>query len=209
MAFIGRLTDQKAAILMPVLEKLCGWDNIQIAVLGSAHPQDPTGRQYAAEIRNLSEAKKNSLFFMEGFETGLSHLIYAAADLFLMPSVYEPCGLAQMISMRYGTLPLVRFVGGIVDTVTDEQAGSKGNGFGFKEAVADSSAMADILPAAELLSATLRRAIGLFKNNPQRWRELVRNAMAMDVSWAISTDQYQKIYQTAIRSRVRSHMLSH
>ncbi|MDF1591098.1 MAG: glycogen/starch synthase [Desulfobacterales bacterium] len=208
MAFIGRITDQKAAILMPILEKLCGWDNIQIAILGSAHPQDSTGRRYAAEIRDLSEANKNSLFFWEGFETGLSHLIYAAADLFLMPSVYEPCGLAQMISMRYGTLPIVRFVGGIVDTVTDEQAGAKANGFGFKEAVADSFAMADILPAAELLSETLRRAIGLFRNDPQRWQELIRNAMAMDVSWTIPAGQYLKIYQAAIRSRVRSHFLS-
>jgi len=185
MAFIGRITDQKAAILMPILEKVCGWDHIQITILGSAHPQDTKGRQYAAEIRNLAEKNKNKLFFWEGFETGLSHLIYAAADLFLMPSVYEPCGLAQMISMRYGTLPLVRFVGGIVDTVTDEQAGARGNGFGFKEAAPDTFAMVDILPAAELLSATLGRAIGLFKNDPQRWQELVRNAMAMDVSWAI------------------------
>ena len=208
MAFIGRITDQKAAILMPILEKLCGWDNIQIAILGSAHPQDPKGRQYAAEIRNLSETNKNSLFFFEGFETGLSHLIYAAADLFLMPSVYEPCGLAQMISMRYGTLPLVRFVGGLVDTVTDEQAGSNGNGFGFREPVADSFAMADILPATELLYATVRRAMVLSINDPQRWRELVRNAMAMNVSWAIPAGQYLKIYCAAVRARVRSHFLS-
>jgi len=208
MAFIGRITDQKTDILMPILEKLCGWNHIQLAILGSAHPQDSKGSQYAAEIRNLSENYPDTLFFNEGFETGLSHLIYAAADLFLMPSVYEPCGLAQMISMRYGALPLVRFVGGIVDTVTDEQAGAQGNGFGFKEAVADRFAMVDILPAAELLSATVRRAIDLFRNNPQRWQELVRNAMARDVSWVIPAGQYQKIYQAAIRSRVRSHFFS-
>ena len=113
-----------------------------------------------------------------------------------------------MISMRYGTLPLVRFVGGLVDTVTDEQAGAKGNGFGFKETVADSFAMADILQAAELFYATVRRAMVLFRNDPQRWRELVRNAMAMDVSWAIPAGQYLKIYQASIRSRVHSHFLS-
>ena len=67
MAFIGRITDQKAAILIPILEKLCGWDNIQIAILGSAHPQDPKGRQYADEIRNLSETNINNLFFIQAF----------------------------------------------------------------------------------------------------------------------------------------------
>ncbi len=123
---------------MPILEKLCSEKEIQIVILGSSHPQDPTGRQYAATMRNLSHLHRSSLFLVEGFETDLSHLIYAAADFFLMPSVYEPCGLAQMISMRYGTLPIVRFVGGLADTVSDEQAGAMGNGFGFKEAVVDS-----------------------------------------------------------------------
>lgn len=208
MAFIGRITDQKAAILIPALKKLCEWNHIQIAVLGSDHPQDPKGRQYAAEIRNLSGTNKPGLFFFRGFEAGLSHLIYAAADLFLMPSVYEPCGLAQMISMRYGTLPLVRFVGGLADTVTDEQAGAKGNGFGFKETVADSFAMADIPQAAELFYATVSRAMLLFKNAPQRWCELIRNAMATDVSWAIPASQYLKIYDAAVRARVHSHFLS-
>ncbi|MEW6673463.1 MAG: glycogen/starch synthase [Thermodesulfobacteriota bacterium] len=208
MAFIGRITDQKAAILMPILKTLCKWERIQIAILGSAHPQDPTGRRYAAEIRNLSEAYPNRLFFFEGFETDLSHLIYAAADLFLMPSVYEPCGLAQMISMRYGTLPLVRFVGGLADTVTDEQSGAAGNGFGFREMPADSFSMADIPQAVELLLATLERAFAVYKNNPRRWRELVRNAMAKDVSWNIPAGQYLKIYYAAVRARVRSHFLS-
>jgi len=208
MAFIGRITDQKVAILMPALEKLCGWEPVQIVILGSAHLQDSKGRQYAADMRSLSEMHTDSFFFLEGFETGLSHLIYAAADLFLMPSVYEPCGLAQMISMRYGTLPLVRFVGGIVDTVTDEQAGARANGFGFKEDVADRAAMSDILPAAELLYATVRRAVDLFRNNPERRQELVRNAMATDVSWDIPANQYLKIYGAAVRARVRSHYLS-
>lgn len=208
MAFVGRITDQKAAILMPVLEALCGWEQVQIVLLGSVHPQDPLGRQYADRIRRLSQVYRQRLFFFEGFETALSHLIYAAADLFLMPSVYEPCGLAQLISMRHATLPLVRFVGGLADTVIDEQAGAAANGFGFKEAVADGSAMSDIPQAAELLLATVKRALTLFREKPQRWRQLMMNAIALEVSWAVPARQYQKIYEAAIRERVRSRFLS-
>lgn len=207
-AFIGRITDQKAAVLMPALERLCGLDHMQIAVLGSAHPQDPTGRQYAAEISSLSQTYPDSLFFYEGFETGLSHLIYAAADLLLMPSVYEPCGLAQLIGMRYGALPLVRSVGGLADTVMDEGVGAAANGFSFKEPVPDGLSMADIPSAAEQLDATVRRACALYKNAPRRWRELVSNAMAKDVAWDIPANQYVKIYCAAVRARIRSHFFS-
>lgn len=207
-AFIGRLTDQKAAILMPVLEKIAADEGVQFAILGSAHPQDEIGRQYVAGIRRMAAAHNGSLFFFEGFEIELSHLIYAAADLLLMPSVYEPCGLAQLIGLRYGTLPLVRFVGGLADTVKDVETGAGANGFGFKETVSDPFAMAAIPAAAEMLASTVGRAAFVFRNRPQRWRELIGNAMATDVSWDIPARQYLKIYQAAVRARVRSHFLS-
>jgi starch synthase len=208
MAFIGRLTSQKAAVLMPILEKLCCLDAVQIAVLGSAHPQDPAGKRYAAEMHRLSRKHAERFFIHEGFEIGLSHLIYAGADLLLMPSVYEPCGLAQLIAMRYGTLPVVRFVGGLADTVTDEQSAAKANGFGYKEVIADERSMADMAAAAELLYTTIARGVALFRNDPRRWSELIRNAMETDVSWHIPARQYLKIYTAAVQRRVQSHFLS-
>jgi starch synthase len=205
---VGRLSDQKFAILMPVLERMCRLENVQIAVLGAAHPLDSHGRQYAAEVRRLAEAPENGLFFFEGFEPELSHIIYGASDMFLMPSTYEPCGLAQLISMRYGTVPVVRFAGGLADTVIDEREGTAANGFGFKEPVYDMFAMANIDYAAELLLETVERAVGVFAQSPARWGELMKNGMSKDCSWTVPARQYVKIYHEAVFRRVRSHFLS-
>ena len=208
LSLIGRLSDQKVAILMPVLEKICGLGNIQIIVLGASHPLDSHGKQYAAQIHRLADMPGNQMFFFEGFEPELSHLIYAASDMLLMPSTYEPCGLAQLISMRYGTVPVVRFTGGLVDTVVDEQAGPNGSGFGFKEPVSNGFAMANIPHAAELLLVTIGRAIEICNKYPKRWEKLVKNGMVKDSSWAIPANQYMKIYHEAIDRRVRFNFLS-
>ncbi len=202
MAFIGRITDQKAAILIPILEKLCLLNVAQIVILGSAHPKDPIGRQYVVEMDNLSKKYPENLFVYEGFEIELSHLIYAGSDLLLMPSLYEPCGLAQMIAMHYGTLPIVRFVGGLADTVIDEQEGVSANGFGFKETQIAPHTAADIPPAADLLYATVLRAAAVFKDAPLRWNALIRNAMAADVSWRIPAHRYLEIYNAAVSKRI-------
>lgn len=208
ISFVGRLTDQKATILMPVWEKLCGLKNVQFVILGAAHPMDEHGKSYAAEIMRLTQSFKNCIFFFDGFSPELSHLIYSASDMFLMPSVYEPCGLAQMICMRYGTVPVVRLVGGLVDTVMDEQAEGKANGFGFKESVADSFAMADIPLASDLLYQTVKRALSVFRKRPNRWAELIKNGMTADFSWTVPARQYTKIYHASVRSRVNSGFLS-
>jgi len=208
LSLIGRLSDQKIAIFMPVLEKLCHLENVQIAILGAAHPLDTHGKQYVTDIRRLASTPENGLFFYEGFEPGLSHIIYAASDIFLMPSTYEPCGLAQLISMRYGTVPVVRFVGGLADTVVDEKTGPVANGFGFKESVYEMFDMANIPNAAELLLETVKRAVEVFNKNPARWGELIKNGMLKDCSWVIPASQYVKIYDEAISRRVRSHFLS-
>jgi starch synthase len=103
----------------------------------------------------------------------------------MMPSRFEPCGLNQMYSLRYGTVPLVRRVGGLADTVRDEQDGAQGNGFVFD----------DYTPAA--LLGTLRRALGIYKNK-RRWLRLQRAGMALDHSWDRSAREYVKIYERAI-----------
>ncbi len=119
------------------------------------------------------------------FDPQLSHRLYAAADLLLVPSRYEPCGLAQMIAMRYGTLPVGRATGGLRDTIKDSGDPSTSTGFLFHE------------PNSEALEQTLRRAIQLFPNR-RMWRKMQRNGMLQDFSWARSAKQYLNVYQEVV-----------
>jgi starch synthase len=123
-----------------------------------------------------------------GFDEALAHLIEAGADIFLMPSNWEPCGLNQMYSLRYGTVPVVRGVGGLADTVRDYAPGRRGaTGFVFHDYTA---------PA--LLEA-LARALDLFKDR-RKWRTLQTAGMSQDLSWDRSAREYVKIYEQALSS---------
>ena len=124
-----------------------------------------------------------------GFDERVAHLIEAAADIFLMPSRFEPCGLNQMYSMRYGTVPVVRATGGLEDTVTDynEKTGT-GTGFKFKEYTA---------PA--LLGALERARIAFA--NPSLWKKLQLAGMRQDFSWDRSAREYVKLYERALTAR--------
>ena len=123
---------------------------------------------------------------MGAFDEALAHRIYAGSDLFLMPSLFEPCGLSQMYSLRYGTLPVVRRTGGLADTIID--AGRKnGNGFVFEDA------------SGEDLMATLRRAEALWED-PKAWREVQARGMKCDFSWGRSAARYEKLYRAARRA---------
>jgi starch synthase len=117
-----------------------------------------------------------------GFDESLAHRIEAGADIFVMPSRFEPCGLNQMYSLRYGTLPVVRATGGLVDTVIDATDEKHGNGFVFGPATSDA-----------LLQA-LRRATTVWQD-PARWRLLQKHGMARDSSWAEAARQYVELYQ--------------
>ena len=122
-----------------------------------------------------------------GFSEGLAHRIEAGADLFLMPSRYEPCGLNQIYSLRYGTLPVVRRTGGLADTVTDWTAGpDRATGFVFDAAT----------PRA--LLDTLLRALLLYRDDPAGWRRVIGNAMVCDYSWRQSAKAYLDLYQQAM-----------
>jgi starch synthase len=125
-----------------------------------------------------------------GYDEELAHLIEAGADMFLMPSKYEPCGLNQMMSMRYGTLPVVRATGGLADTVVDASDPERGTGFSFREY------------RSETLLQTVRRAVKTF-HDPRRWRALQRNAMAQDFSWAQSARRYRDLYEQCLRNPPR------
>jgi len=119
------------------------------------------------------------------YDNALAHKIEAGADMFLMPSRYEPCGLNQMYSLRYGTPPIVRATGGLDDTVDNWDARSgKGTGFKFVEYT------------GEALLASIRKALQAFRDQTS-WQSLIRNGMNMDFSWNVSAREYGKIYERA------------
>ena len=116
----------------------------------------------------------------------LAHMMYAAADFVLVPSLFEPCGLTQMIAMRYGALPIVRRTGGLADTIIDaDESNEQGNGFVFDGADEDSC------------SSAIDRAMHLFRNEPERFSTISRKNMNSDMSWRQSADSYQQLYRSA------------
>ena len=120
-----------------------------------------------------------------GFVPMLARKIYAGADMFLMPSKSEPCGLSQMVALRYGTIPIVRETGGLRDSIHDSGDG-KGNGFTFRN-----------YNAHEMLNAVLRAKEGY--ENPEGWKVLIKRAMECDMSWSASAKQYVEMYEQVCR----------
>ena len=138
---------------------------------------DPKLEQAAARLQELYPDR---IHVEARYDAGLARQIYAGSDMLLMPSRYEPCGLSQMIAMRYGCIPVVRATGGLNDTVIQGETG-----FVFKGADVKS------------LGAAIRTALNVFQDK-ERWRVLQRAAMAIDFSWEISARQYAEIYRTLI-----------
>ncbi len=179
VGMVTRLAEQKGLDLIEAaVERLMQLD-VQIVVLG-------TGQ--ASFHRMLTEAgarwpAKVTVKF--GFSEEIAHLIEAGADAFLMPSRYEPCGLNQMYSLRYGTVPIVRATGGLADTVTDDDAHpDTGNGFSFTEYT------------PEALVDAVARAAAAYRN-PTRWLRILRSGMDRDSSWAVSASSYESVYERA------------
>lgn len=175
---VSRLTWQKGFyLLMEQLSAVCGLP-IQLAVLGSGEAA------IEEKMAQLQEGNRGKIAFYCGYNESLAHRIYAASDLFFMPSLFEPCGISQLISMRYGTLPLVRETGGLKDTVTAYNEFEKtGNGFSF--ANYNSGEMMDVF----------HLAVDVYYNRPEDWKTLVRNAMSTDVSWEKSAYTYCLLYK--------------
>jgi starch synthase len=137
-------------------------------------------RRYEDQWRSLAAHFPDRVSATIGFSERLAHLIEAGSDMFLMPSRFEPCGLNQLYSLRYGTIPIVRATGGLEDTIRDA-AEPGGNGIKF----------ADPTPGA--LVAAVRRALHLFRDKA-RWEALQRAGMAADPSWDVSAREYVKVY---------------
>ncbi|KAA3616212.1 MAG: glycogen synthase GlgA [Calditrichaeota bacterium] len=177
IGIVSRLAIQKGFdIFKPVLEKILRND-VQFVILGTGEPE------YEEFLQNMALKYPGKIAVTIGFNEGLAHQITAGADMFLMPSQYEPCGLNQMYSLNYGTVPIVRQTGGLADTVTDfTQFPTKGNGITFSEYTSD-----------ELFQA-VERALKLFKNK-QNWKKMVSRGMGEDFSWKASAAKYIKLYQ--------------
>lgn len=183
LAFVGRLAGQKGVdLLVEVIKRISAAD-AQFVVLGS-------GEEHLRKL--LEEAAREhpqNVSVHTGFDSGLAKRIYASADMFLMPSRYEPCGIGQLISLRYGTIPVVHRTGGLADTVTDFNATTgSGTGFTFRE------------PTVESFSKTLSKAIRVFRDQND-WTSLMQNAMACDFSWEKSAARYVRLYEKAVRKR--------
>jgi starch synthase len=173
VAMISRMVAQKGFDLVAALAGELPRLEAGFVVLGTGEPA------YQDMWRDLAARYPDRFGIRIGFDEGLAHRIEGGADLFLMPSHFEPCGLNQMYSLRYGTVPIVRAVGGLADTVVDGRTG-----FVFQ----------NYDPAA--LLATLRRALDLFKNRG-KWRALQRAGMRQDHSWDRSAREYVRIYERA------------
>ena len=176
LAVVSRLTEQKGLDLLlevaPQILKLPA----QLVVLGNG------GHELEHGWVALARKHKNRCAVKIGFDEGLAHRIEAGADIFLMPSRFEPCGLNQMYSLRYGTPPVVRATGGLADTVIDAADTRHGNGFVFGPAT-----------TAALLQAVQRAIIAW--RDPDRWRSLQKRGMARDSSWQESARHYVALYQ--------------
>lgn len=175
---VSRLDYQKGLDLaIKAVEPRLG--QCQLAVIGTG---DPALQQ---EFAALERRHPGAVHFHQGFDEGYAHRIYAGCDLFLMPSRFEPCGLGQMIAMRYGSVPVVSRTGGLVDTVFE--GGAKGNGFTAAPGDADD------------LGKALDRAIAAYHGNG--WDATTRSAMSGDFSWERSIGRYLELYQKALQAR--------
>jgi starch synthase len=180
IAMVTRLTSQKGLdLVLRVFQDFIQQD-VQFIVLGSGDSQ------YENFFNEMAHEYPDKVKAYIGFNEALAHQVYAGADLFLMPSQFEPCGLGQLIALQYGTIPIVRETGGLNDTVQpyDELTGN-GNGFTFKN-----------FNAHDMLH-TIRRAIYFYQQN-ETWRMIINNAMSQDYSWLQSARKYHEIYEDLV-----------
>ncbi|MBU0704444.1 MAG: glycogen synthase [Chloroflexi bacterium] len=167
-------------LLEPVLEWLLAQERkVQFVLLGTGDPQ------YHEMFQQVQARFPNRMRAFLKFDDALARRIYAGADMFLMPSGVEPCGLGQMIAMHYGCIPIVRATGGLADTVTDKRG--RGTGFTFTEYT------------SEACQAALTRALNAY-DNKKAWRRMQQRGMAIDFSWSASAKKYIKLYHQAIKA---------
>jgi len=177
VGMVSRLDDGKGIdILAAALDEIMALD-IEVVILGSGH------ERHQRMLTDLAEHYKDKLAVRLTFDNALAHLIEAGSDMFLMPSRYEPCGLNQLYSLKYGTIPIVRSTGGLADTIVDVgRGGEGGNGFSFQDYTG---------PA---LASTVARAVAYY-GDKRRWRRLMVTGMQQDWSWGKAAKEYESLYE--------------
>jgi starch synthase len=190
IGIVSRFADQKGFDLLSQIADALMQEDVAIVALGSGEAK------YERMFRELSEEFPKRLAVKVAYDNTVAHKIEAGADIFLMPSRYEPCGLNQIYSLRYGTVPVVRATGGLDDTIEPfDPAGRRGTGFKFSEY------------SGPALLAALREALAAF-GDKTAWRRLQANGMAKDFSWNASALEYGRLYDLARKGRIRSAAVS-
>lgn len=179
---VHRLASQKGlGLVLKAFDEMMALD-VQFVLLGLGDPY------LEDSFTALMNKYPDKVAVRIEFNEELSHRIYAGGDIFLMPSVFEPCGLGQMISLRYGTIPIVRETGGLKDTIVDAELDAKGNGFSFRELT------------SEAFFEAFRRAVEMYRNEPGTWLELVKRGMKIDFSWEHSAKEYLAVYDEMLQT---------
>jgi starch synthase len=173
IGMISRLDRQKGFDLIEQVAGDLAAENLTLVILGTGDPR------YEKALLELAAAHPSKIGVKIAFDNVLAHKIEGGADIFLMPSRYEPCGLNQIYSLRYGAVPVVRATGGLDDTINES------TGFKFKEY------------SGHALLGAIRAALGVF-HNPKQWESLIRNGMAKDFSWSKSAEEYSALYRRLV-----------
>ncbi|MBQ6263602.1 MAG: glycogen synthase [Clostridia bacterium] len=182
VSMVTRLSEQKGLeLVVRVAEELVRELGVILIVLGTGR------REYEAFFRSVSEMMRGSVGYIDRFDNSLSRLVYSGSDMFLMPSLYEPCGISQLTALKYGTPPIVRETGGLKDTVVPyNEYTDEGTGFSFRNY--DAYEMKD----------TIGYAVSVYKNK-NRWNGIIKRAMSADFGWKNSADEYVKVYEKVMR----------
>jgi starch synthase len=188
LGVIARLTSQKGIdLVIDVLPELMELD-VQVVILGTGDPQ------YEQQVLALAERYPEKIAVRNAFDEGLAHRIEAGADMFLMPSRYEPCGLSQLYSLRYGTVPIVRNTGGLADTVIGYTPRA------FRESRATGFSFGDSSSSSLLTCLLLALCVYRKKHD---WQQIVRTGMEQDLSWGRSAATYVKLFRDLVPQEMR------
>jgi starch synthase len=186
IGIVSRFVDQKGFDLIAKVAPELLTEDVAIVALGAGEPK------YEKMLHELARLHPAKMSVKVAYDNAAAHKVEAGADIFLMPSRYEPCGLNQIYSLKYGTVPVVRATGGLDDTIeTFDPSTGRGTGFKFQEY--DSAA----------LLGEIRQALAVFRNEPATWRRIQANGMAKNFSWQASAIEYARLYEVAWKSRNR------
>jgi len=181
IGMVCRLTEQKGfGYILPILDELVK-HNLQLVIVGTGDPE------VCMDLGEFAHNNPTKFSFINGFSSEYAHLVEAGADFFLMPSQFEPCGLNQMYSLAYGTIPIVRAVGGLKDTVKDNRHTDDATGFVFKT------------PIPEALLSCIRRALLFYYEHPAQYQEMQKRGMRTRFTWERAAKEYKALYQTMFR----------